>query len=254
MKKTAFIIITLTTFVLLFYSLHVSLADKNQSNNQTAFKIPFVQTALASTSPSTAQLPKSILFEVGFISQAPTGHWQDPRLQDGCEEAAALMAVYWSNSIKNPGSANNEKKIIDISNWEKQKYNEYRDTSLSDTANHIMKEYLQFDNFQIKSNVTANDIISELSSGNIVMIAVNGKKLNNPNFKQSGPINHTILIVGYDKSSKEFIANDPGTRLGKSYRYSTKTIENALRDYPTGYHDAFKTAQKNMVVIKKNVE
>ena len=33
---------------------------------------------------------------VPFTSQAPSGQWDNPVYQDGCEEAAALMAVYWA--------------------------------------------------------------------------------------------------------------------------------------------------------------
>ena len=43
--------------------------------------------------PETKQ--KIVNQAVPFTSQAPTGQWSDERQQDGCEEASALMAMYW---------------------------------------------------------------------------------------------------------------------------------------------------------------
>jgi hypothetical protein len=58
------------------------------------------------------------------------------------------------------------------------------------------------------------------------------------------------VIIGYDKPTNQFIVNDPGTVHGKAYRYSLDAIENALQDYPTGFHEVTTEIQKNMIVIK----
>src|SRR5437016_6068593 len=41
-------------------------------------------------------LPKFVNLPVPFTVQAPFADWQDPRQEDACEEASALMAVYWA--------------------------------------------------------------------------------------------------------------------------------------------------------------
>jgi len=43
-----------------------------------------------------------------------------------------------------------------------------------------------------------------------------------------------LVVTGFDESSDEFITNDPSTRMGQGYRYSSFTIASALRDYPSG--------------------
>jgi len=53
--------------------------------------------------------------------------------------------------------------------------------------------------------------------------------LNNPNFKQPGPIYHMLVIKGYN--SWEFITNDPGTRKGNSFKYPYSTLINAVHDW-----------------------
>ena len=53
------------------------------SNEQTEIVLP----------TATVEPKRFVLLNVPFTSQAPFGEWSDPRHQDGCEEAAALMAV-----------------------------------------------------------------------------------------------------------------------------------------------------------------
>lgn len=218
---------------------------------------------IASTTASTVNAPpisvpqKSIapanvlvLQKVAFISQAPTGKWSDPRQQDGCEEASVIMAVNWARGKKMASKAEVAKQIVAISDWENKNYKQYHDTSIQDTADRILKNYFKFNNFEIKNNITTTDIKKELYLGNVVIIPVSGVKLKNPNFVPPGPEHHMILVIGYDPKTKQFITNDPGTRLGSQYRYSEKIINDALRDYPTGNHAPVTKVKKNMIVVK----
>jgi len=43
----------------------------------------------------------------------------------------------------------------------------------------------------------------------------------------------------------------PGTRKGELYEYDTKVLFNAIRDYPTGYHEPLSKIEKNMIVVWK---
>ena len=62
---------------------------------------------------------------------------------------------------------------------------------------------------------------------------------------------HMLLVIGYDPNTDEFITNENGTRHGKSYRYKTSVFEDALQDYPTGFHLPIERIEKNMIVIGK---
>src|SRR3989344_8347453 len=90
------------------------------------------------TPTPTEEARKSfVLLDVPFTSQAPNGEWSDPRHQDGCEEAAALMAAEWSkcNSNCNRIEKNYAKKEIENAwEWEVENYGSGVDTSVEDTA------------------------------------------------------------------------------------------------------------------------
>lgn len=193
---------------------------------------------------------KIILQDVPFTSQAPNGNWKDERLQDGCEETAALMAVKWARGEK-IDRQKIEKEIIAIADFEKMKYKNFKDTSALDTAERIIKGYYDYKNIEVKENVDTDKIIKELQKGNIVIMPANGRQLKNPYYTQPGPERHNLLIIGYDFNKKEFITNDPGTRRGKSYRYDETIITKAMRDYPTGYHLPIKELKKRIIIIKK---
>ncbi len=46
---------------------------------------------------STANLRQEwTVYNVPYVSQVPTGEWNDPRQIDGCEEAVMAMAIAWA--------------------------------------------------------------------------------------------------------------------------------------------------------------
>jgi hypothetical protein len=209
-----------------------------------------------SPKPSPSGTPvierSNVLIDVPFVAQAPTGNWKDPRQQDGCEEAAAYMAVLWAKGEKASSSLSElEKKIIEVSDWEEQQYGSYHDTSAKDTIERIYKGYFQYNNIEVRDNVSIQSIKEALSQGKVVQVPADGQKLNNPNFTAPGPERHNLLIIGYDDISKQFITNDNGTRQGKSYKYSYDVLLNAIRDYPTGDHLPIKENKKVMIVVSK---
>lgn len=81
----------------------------------------------------------------------------------------------------------------------------------------------------VKKNISIDDIKKELADGKPVIVPAAGKMLPNPNFRNGGPNYHMLVIKGYD--SNGFITNDPGTRLGKDFRYSFNDLYNAIHDY-----------------------
>jgi SanA protein len=191
---------------------------------------------------------KNVLLDAPFISQAPFGNWSDPRKQDGCEEAMAIMAMAWVNGERlTPQIA--DKKIDEISAYEEKMYGSFHDTNAQDTAQRIFREFFKYDNIKVKHDITKEDIKQELFKGNLVIVPTDGQLLNNPNYTPPGPTTHNLVVIGYDISTNEFITNDPGTRRGEKYHYDENILESALLDYPTGNHEKIEEIITAMIVI-----
>ena len=124
-----------------------------------------------------------------------------------------------------------------------------------------MKNYLffqfvyfyQINNFKVVDNITVNDIVSELSQGNLVIVPVAGRLLANPYFRHPGPLYHMLLIIGYDKNAGQFITNDAGTKRGKGFRYNFSNLEKSLADWNKEKKEP-DSARKAMVVISVNTQ
>lgn len=191
---------------------------------------------------------KIILHDVPFTSQAPLANWEDERQQDGCEEASVLMAVKWGRQE----SLNNQEALQEIlaaSDYILEKYGEYRDTDLDDVLNWLIKDYFKYEKAEIKKDVTINDLVIELENNRVIIIPANGQALKNPNFTAPGPLNHMLLIRGYDPIKKVFITNDPGTRNGNLYEYPENVLYAALRTYPTGYKEENLNPRKDVIIF-----
>lgn len=187
--------------------------------------------------------------DIPFTSQAPTGNWADDRFQNGCEEAAVLMAMRWVQGKKSLSKKQAKKGILTLVEYQKKNYGSAVDTSAQDTADRLFKGYYGYTAVEVHYDITKKDIRTELEKGNIIIVPANGRKLGNPHFKSPGPLTHMLLIRGYDEKKKEFITNDPGTRYGKLYRYKESILESALRDYPTGDHLPIKNRSRAMIII-----
>lgn len=203
-----------------------------------------LQAAITSNAASS-----TILLNIPFTAQAPFARWSDSRQQDGCEEASAVMIMFWLNK-KFLTKAQAEKEIIAISNFEQKNYKNYHDTSALDTVKRIFNGYYKSKNAEVKNVKNIDDIIKELQAGHSVIVPVNGQVLKNPYYTQPGPERHNLVIRGYDFKTKEFITNDSGTRRGEQYRYLANVLFNALRDYPTGYKKPIAEIKKTMIVIR----
>jgi len=201
--------------------------------------------------PVLAAVPATIDQAVPFTSQAPLAEWRDQRQQDGCEEAVAAMAMAWVGKEKNITKENWRLRILILSNFEYKKYGEYRDVSLRDIVAWLFKDYFNYQKVSVKPVKDASDIIKELEAGHLVLLPMDGQKLKNPYFSPPGPERHMILVRGYDYAKDQFITNDPGTRRGAAYRYSSTTIFQAIRAYQTGYHQPIKEVVKEMIVVEK---
>ena len=215
------------------------------------FSLINIPIVAAEETPAKIKVNKTILLDaVPFTAQAPFGNWADQRQQNGCEEASALMAVKWARQ-QNLTKEIALKEITKLADWLKKKHGESRDSSAQDTVNWIFKEYFKYDKISLKRQATINDIINELTKGNLIVAPMNGRLLHNPNFTQPGPPRHMLVIRGFDPLKKQFITNDPGTRNGQLYRYDYNILYEAIRDYPSGYNKPIKKLEKNIIIVGK---
>ena len=194
----------------------------------------------------------SIKNKVPFTAQAPFAEWNDLRQQEGCEEASVLMAMHWVRGTSLSKELAKQ-EIVLMSDWQKEVYGVYIDTSAKDTATRLLQNYFRYTNFEVIFHIGAREIRDELAKGNLVIVPVNGRSIQNPFFRNGGPKRHMIVITGFDWSTGEFIVNDPGTKRGENYRYSYQTIEESLRDYPSGtYLPIPSDSPSAMIVVSKS--
>ncbi len=204
---------------------------------------------------ATSTPAKIIMLDVPFVSQAPLKEWSNPRFQDACEEASVFMVIKWikgekiGTTTKALNKARNE--ILSLSQYQSKKFDNFHDTSAADTAERLIKGYYQHRRFVVKENVTLDDIIKALKNNQAVILPTNGQLLNNPYFTAPGPINHMLVVKGYDENKKVFIVNDPGTKKGENFKYQAETLKTALADYPSGMHKTRENIEKTAIFVRK---
>lgn len=216
--------------------------DTDSAAAPPAVKLPALIAA-----PEPAEYP---LLGVPFLSQAPFGDWQDPRQQDGCEEASVIMAMAWARG-RTFNREDGLEKIFVLAAFQEENYGTYHDTSVADTIERLFFGYYDYPGASIREDITIADIKDELRRGRLIIVPADGQALGNPHFTAPGPERHMLVIKGYAPDKREFITNDPGTRNGESYRYAEAVLYNAVRDYPTGDHEPITAARKNMIVVEK---
>lgn len=204
------------------------------------------------TQPSiNDQVQQSASTVVPFTSQAPFAEWDDPRQQDACEEASVLMAMLWVKQKTEISKEDAKNKMLDMVEYQDTTYDASKDTSARDTLKRLINEYYDYQNAQIKVIESSTDIIEEIQEGNLIIMPTDGKALNNPNFTNGGPDKHMLVIKDYDERKDKFITNDPGTRNGENYAYSSKIIINALKNYPTSNTAISVLNDKEVIVVSR---
>lgn len=179
------------------------------------------------------EISQKIEQKVPFIVQAPFGNWKNPLFQNGCEEAAMIMAFEWTKGTLTISAEDAQDKIKKISDFEDKKFGYNTDTDIYDMQK-IFQEYFNWQSVKTQENITIADIKNEIQKGNVILVPSFGRALGNPNYTSPGPVTHMLVIIGYDPQTKKFITNDSGTRRGKSYQYSEKILFEAIWEYPSG--------------------
>lgn len=186
---------------------------------------------------AVSTIPKSAEIKMQFASQAPYGNWDQP-YQDACEEASIIIDRYYLDKLNLTKDIMNE-QILAMVDWQMKNWGGHSDLPSEKTLELAQNFYGI--NGQVIYNYDVDLIKQKIADGIPVLIPADGRKLNNPNFKNGGPAYHMLVTKGYD--SKNFITNDPGTRKGEGYVYPYETVLNSVKD-PTG-------GQKSILVLYK---
>ncbi|MFZ2682310.1 MAG: C39 family peptidase [Patescibacteria group bacterium] len=187
---------------------------------------------------------------VPFTTQAPLGAWSDPRQQDGCEEAAVLMALAWAKGESlTPASA--AATIIAMSDWEEQTFGYFQDTSIQDTATRLMATYSNFTNYAVKTPANLTDLIVSLNAGKIAIVPINGQVFSPFHYTPPGPARHVIVVHGYDSATQMFSVHDPGTSSGANLQVTAQVLDTAWRDYASGEQIPIPELPNAMIVVSR---
>jgi hypothetical protein len=177
------------------------------------------------------ELATSINLSVPFTSQAPYGVW-DVLHEDTCEEAAIFMVVryYQGETVATIDQAEADKELYRLVALE-DSFGMGLSITAEQTKEVIEAAYPDF-RAELVYNPTTDDLKRLLAAGHPVVVPAAGRELGNPNFSGEGPLYHMYVLRGYTEDG--FISNDPGTRLGREYFYSTNVVMNAIRDWNNG--------------------
>lgn len=189
-----------------------------------------------------------IKMKVPFISQAPTGKW-DRLHEEACEEASLLIVKYYFDGRELILSGEADTDILKMDKYVKNNFSEKEDLNVSELKK-LAENYFELKNSKILKNPKREDMEKELNSGNLIIAPMAGRELNNPFFKTPGPLYHMLVISGYDRNKDIFFTQDPGTKRGADFTYPTKTIMNALHDFP-GKKEDILSGEKNILVFQK---
>ena len=258
MKKKRFIIIygTIGLAILvgiIWYgaSLGVGVAPQSNSGTTPVDRVENTAGADEAQNESDGLVNQVYIANVPFTSQAPLSNWNDPRQQDGCEEASILMAAEWMSGGAIPSVDYALTKMRTLSEMAESMFGSFADSSAADTLK-LFRNYTGTTRGVLMYDFTITDIKTELAKGNILISPMNGQALGNPNCTGAGPERHFLAIIGYDDATGMFTTNDPGTRNGKNYRYTYATLFAAMRDYPTGDHLPITSNRRAMISISKH--
>ena len=168
----------------------------------------------------------SINLAVPFTSQAPTSNWEQP-FQDACEEASVLMVDHYYQNKNFPDKKVVEDILIKMVDWQDDFMNGTYDITIGETSQ-LAREFFGYKT-ELVPDLTVAKIEALLREGIPVIVPANGKKLDNPNFRNGGPEYHMLVIKGF--AENKFITNDPGTRLGADFIYTYENLMYSIADW-----------------------
>lgn len=205
---------------------------------------PTAVSSLSSSSsvpPQSDAMPRSVIINVPFASQAPHGNWDMP-YQEACEEASLILVHYYLS--RDPLTLEKmDQSILDLVAYEESQ-GLPADVTITQLAEVAEGKYGY--TAIILNDPSVDDIKRELSAGNPVIVPLAGRDLGNPYYSGEGPWYHMLVIIGYD--SRHFITNDVGTKRGAGYKYTYDTLMNAIHNW-TGVKEEIQSGLPVALVI-----
>jgi hypothetical protein len=192
-------------------------------------------------------LPVQINNSAPFLPQAPFANWDDLH-NEACEEAALIIAHYYSLGIEKIHKEKGEEEILKMVKYQEAKYGTHTDLNAQEIVK--LAEDFYGDHHQIIKKYSLEKLKGYLAEGSIIIAPVAGRVLNNPYFRQPGPLYHALVITGYNEEKQYFITNDPGTRRGENFQYSYENLLDSIHDFP-GEKDKILEGEKTIIKVQK---
>lgn len=202
------------------------------------------ETSVEISTPPQNELPKSVIVDVPFTSQAPFGVWDNTH-EEACEEASLIMMKYYLDGKElNPQIA--ESEIQSLKEYQIKKYGHFEDSDMEELVETAF-DFYKLDNLKVVYDFSMQDLKRELAKSNPVIVPTAGRELGNPFFTQPGPLYHNLVLVGYD--GNKIITNDPGTKRGESFEYDIDVLFASIHDFP-GDKNKITQGRKAMIVVE----
>lgn len=209
-------------------------------------------------SSCSSEIKSEAEIEIPFALQAPFANWDEIH-NEACEEAVLIMAKYW---VKNQPltKEKTEEEIQSSVKWQEEAWGGHYDLNAREIVN-LGREYFGLEKIYATKINDLVDIKCQISKGNLVLVPVAGRLLNNPYYRQPGPAYHLLAVKGYN--NKEIITQDPGTRRGEDFIYSNEVFFQAIHDWPYSLADnkdlskdekaqaVAREGEKIMIVVEK---
>lgn len=241
------ILLVVATLALLFgagYLINKNLYNDQDTQQQSLQPATNLADKAEPTPEPLEPIPPTLALSVPFTAQAPTANW-DQLHNEACEEASAIMVNAYFNEIASLPASYVETKISELTKWQTDNYGYYLSISNNETVKMLTEV---FDLKAELADISEDSIKRALTDGKLVILPANGQMLGNPNFKSPGPIYHMLVITGYNE--KGFITNDPGTRRGKDYFYTYKTLYESNGNWSHS-DNAVDLTDKQIIIVSK---
>lgn len=201
------------------------------TNDKTIEETTTLDTIVRKTDEDVIPKANKVIIPVPYISEAPEGDWSGNWV-NACEEATIAMVEAFYMGEKSVSIASAKATLLKLFKEEDELYGSNKNADAKQIQE-IITFHSSF-NATIKSNPTQKDIKNEIDEGRPVISLHRGFDLKNPNipFSPTKSSYHTVVIVGYDDVSKEYITHDPGDDTdGPGHRYDYDLFMNSIHDY-----------------------
>lgn len=208
---------------------HVLRVDKMDTTNSKSNTI--VAEPEKEESPIKEIKPAVKTLPVPYVSEAPEGDWSGNWV-NACEEATIVMVDGFYAGKSSITIEEAKMKLLKLFSEQDIMYGSSKNSDSKKIEN-LISIYTNYKG-KIKTNPSISNLKQEIDNGNPVISLHKGFDLKNPNIPFS-PVKssyHTVVLVGYDDVSEEFITHDPGDgKDGFEHRYSYDDYMDSLHDY-----------------------